>query len=113
MPSISSRYSSLTLHLVFRTSSVSSLLLFTFFFVSCTQFIANAVEDMGIKRKQKEKDMLEDIFASTVMINKAKELIGEELFIVCICVHYVCILCVFCVYLFIFVCILCQIMCLW
>jgi hypothetical protein len=41
-----------------------------------TQFIANAVEDMGIKRKQKEKDMLDDIFASTVMINKAKEMIG-------------------------------------
>jgi hypothetical protein len=35
------------------------------------------VEDMGIKRKQKEKEMLNDIFASTVMINKAKELIGE------------------------------------
>ena len=42
------------------------------------QFIANAVEDMGIKRKQKEKDMLDDIFASTVMINKAKELIGKR-----------------------------------
>uniref|UniRef100_A0A7S3GV59 Trichohyalin-plectin-homology domain-containing protein n=1 Tax=Spumella elongata TaxID=89044 RepID=A0A7S3GV59_9STRA len=42
------------------------------------QFIANAVEDMGIKRKQKEKDMLDDIFASTVMINKAKELIAAE-----------------------------------
>jgi hypothetical protein len=41
-------------------------------------FIANAVEDMGIKRKQKEKEMLNDIFASTVMINKAKELIGER-----------------------------------
>jgi hypothetical protein len=36
------------------------------------------VEDMGIKRKQKEKEMLNDIFASTVMINKAKELIGER-----------------------------------
>lgn len=33
---------------------------------------------MGIKRKQKEKAMLEDIFASTVMINKAKELIADE-----------------------------------
>lgn len=32
---------------------------------------------MGIKRKQKERDMLDDIFASTVMINKAKEMIGE------------------------------------
>lgn len=31
---------------------------------------------MGIKRKQKERDMLDDILASTVMINKAKEMIG-------------------------------------
>ena len=48
-----------------------------FFFHHNTQFISNAVEDMGIKRQQKEKAMLDDIFASTVMINKAKDLIGE------------------------------------
>jgi hypothetical protein len=54
-----------------------------------TQFIANAVEDMGIKRKQKEKDMLDDIFASTVMINKAKEMIGTYCAYCMYCAHCV------------------------
>lgn len=59
----------------------------TVYFLYITQFIANAVEDMGIKRKQKEKEMLDDIFASTVMINKAKELIGKNYMYLYLPVH--------------------------
>lgn len=42
------------------------------------QFISNALEDIHIKKLRKEQEMYEDCMASTVMINKAKQLIGES-----------------------------------
>mmetsp|Transcript_2371 Transcript_2371/g.3728 ORF Transcript_2371/g.3728 Transcript_2371/m.3728 type:complete len:557 (-) Transcript_2371:102-1772(-) len=42
------------------------------------QFISNAVEDMEVKRKQKEKNMMDDLLASTIMINNAKKAIADE-----------------------------------
>lgn len=43
------------------------------------QFISNALEDIHIKKQRKEQEMYEDCMASSVMINKAKQLIGRPL----------------------------------
>ena len=40
------------------------------------QFVDNALEDIALKRAQHEHAMREDLTASTVMINHAKQMIG-------------------------------------
>mmetsp|Transcript_13745 Transcript_13745/g.30307 ORF Transcript_13745/g.30307 Transcript_13745/m.30307 type:complete len:534 (-) Transcript_13745:226-1827(-) len=42
------------------------------------QFISNAVEDIETKRVKKAKELMLDITASTIMINKAKQAIAAE-----------------------------------
>ncbi len=42
------------------------------------QFISNALEDIHTKKVARDKALLEEITASTIMINKAKQLIGTR-----------------------------------
>eukprot|EP01034_Spumella_vulgaris_P026649 gene26649-33258_t len=42
------------------------------------KFISNAVEDIATKKERREREMLEEITASAIMINKAKQLIALD-----------------------------------